>query len=151
MFMHLSCQCPFKRGFEVNANIIIFFFFFGTSTSGDGHSLLSTFSKISVFSRFLGFFQVWIHGTWIWSGLQKIAFVTSIKCRFAFIPSTLPRLYRFRRRTLRFYRIFCFICRIFCSNSNSAFWYFSIQVLLPLVTFNIYIQDSNWLKFFTRL
>lgn len=26
MFMHLSCQCPFKRGFEVNANIIIFFF-----------------------------------------------------------------------------------------------------------------------------
>lgn len=121
MFKHLSCQCPFKRKFEVNANTIFLVFFSLEPVHLELPIHLCPLSlKFPYFQVFFGFcssMDFMAHG--FGRALQKIAFASSIRCRFAFIPSTLRT--PSANTEIYFYRIFCFSCRIFCSNNNSAF------------------------------
>lgn len=67
MFKHVSCQCPFKREFEANANANVIGYF---SLEPVHLELLIHLCPLSL--KFL--FKYVFHGTWIWPGFTEDCF-----------------------------------------------------------------------------
>lgn len=100
MFKHLSCQCPFKRKFEVNANTIFLVFFSLEPVHLELPIHLCPLSlKFPYFQVFLVFVQVWISWHMDLVGLYRRLLLHP---RLDVGLLSFPRLYGLRRRTLRY-------------------------------------------------